>query len=307
MTKTGVIGLGAMGEGMARHLASANFEVKGFDIDPDAMNRLAGAGVSVCDTAHEAATDVDLLFVVVFRDSEADRILFGDDEKSGVLELLADGATVIMNTTVSPDTARDYEKRLAAMGYGYVDAPVTGGKAGADAGTLTVIASGDERSMTATKAAFDAVGARTYNCGDAAGDASTVKMINQMLVGCHVAAMCEALAFATKAGADPEMVYDVITPGTGNSEIFKSRAPHIFEEDYAPRGVTEIFTKDLGFVTDIARSIEFPLPMTSLALQQFLATASSGYARHDGIALAKIYENIGGVDIAKAHGKSKRK
>jgi len=282
---------------MARHLADADFEVKGFDIDPDAITRLADSGVAICDTAHEAATGVELLFVVVFRDTEADRILFGDDEKDGVLELLADGATVVMNTTVSPDTARDYEKRLAAMGYGYVDAPVTGGKAGADAGTLTVIASGNERSMTATKDAFDAMGGRTYNCGDAAGDASTV----------HVAAMCEALAFATKAGADPEMVYDVITHGTGNSEIFKSRAPHIFEEDYAPRGVTEIFTKDLGVVTEVARSIEFPLPMTSLALQQFVATASSGYARHDGIALAKIYENLGGVDIAKAHGKSKRK
>lgn len=305
MTKAGVIGLGAMGEGMARHLAANEFSVTGFDIDPEPMARLATEGVKVCSSAHEAATGVDLLFVIVFRDTEAQRILFGDDEKEGVLGLLAEGATVVMNTTVSPDTARDYEKQLADMGYGYVDAPVTGGKAGADNGTLTVIASGTESSMSAAQAAFDAMGGRTYNCGPAAGDASTVKMINQMLVGCHVAAMCEALAFATKAGADPEMVYDVITHGTGNSEIFKSRAPHIFEEDYAPRGVTEIFTKDLGFVTDIARSIEFPLPMTSLALQQFVATASSGYARHDGIALAKVYENIGGVDIAKAHGKSK--
>ncbi len=306
MTKAGVIGLGAMGEGMARHLAAGDFSVTGFDINPEPMARLAEAGVVACPSAREAAAGVDLLFVVVFRDSEADEILFGDGETGGVLDQLADGATVVMNTTVAPDTARAYEARLAKLGYGYVDAPVTGGKAGADAGTLTVIASGNEKSMNAAQAAFDAMGGRTYNCGPSAGDASTVKMINQMLVGCHVAAMCEALAFATKAGADPEMVYDVITHGTGNSEIFKSRAPHIFQKDYAPRGINEIFTKDLGFVTDIARSVEFPLPMTSLALQQFVATASSGFGREDGIALAKVYENIGGVDIAAAHGKSKR-
>lgn len=301
--KVGVIGLGAMGEGMARHLAAHGYKVSGYDINPAPMTRLESQGVARCDSALDAARDAQLLFLVVFRDTEADRVLFGDTDADGVLGVLAPGATIIMNTTVAPRTARDYEQRLNSAGFLYVDAPVTGGQAGADAGTLTVIASGSDAAMASTQKAFDAVGSTTYRCGDKAGDASTVKMINQMLVGCHVAATCEALAFAVKAGADPETVFEVITHGTGNSEIFKSRSPHIFNADYAPRGVTEIFTKDLGFVTELAREHEFPLPMTNQALQQFLTTASMGFLREDGIALAKVFEQIADVDISKAHGK----
>ena len=113
-------------------------------------------------------------------------------------------------------------------------------------------------------------------------------------------AAAEAMALATKAGADPQTVYDVITHGGGNSVVFESRVPYMIAEDYAPRGVVDIFIKDLGIVTDAARSLQFPLPMATAALQQFLAASAVGYGRSDDASVVKIYEQLAGVNVAEA-------
>lgn len=296
--KVAVIGLGAMGQGMARNLAKSDFEVTGFDIDANAMAELQASNISTAETAVAASRDAEIVFLVVFRLEQASALLF---ESSELLDAVAEGAVIVMNTTVAPEQAQSMATRLAERGFSYVDAPVTGGKKGADEASMTIIAAAPDSVMARTKAAFDAISGRTYHIGEEAGAASTVKMINQMLVGINVAATCEALAFATRAGADPKKVFDVITHGAGNSLAFETRAPNVFARDYSPRGVIEIFTKDLGIVSDVARKLAFPLPVMTSALQQYLAAAARGYGRDDDASVVKIYEELTGVDVAAAY------
>ena len=125
-------------------------------------------------------------------------------------------------------------------------------------------------------------------------------MINQLLVGTHVAAAAEAIALATRAGADPNVVFDVITHGAGNSVAFETRIPNILAGDYTPRGVVDIFIKDLGIVTETGKALRFPLPIASAALQQFLAASAAGHGGEDDGAVVKVYEELSGIDVAAA-------
>jgi 3-hydroxyisobutyrate dehydrogenase len=213
---------------------------------------------------------------------------------------LPKGATVVLHTTGRPEDAVRFEARLAETGHLMVDAPVTGGKAGADAGTLTVIASGSDEALAAAEAAFKAMSTTIYRIGDRAGAASTVKMINQLLVGVHGVAMAEALALATRAGADPKVVYDVITHGVGNSVVFERLVPFVLARDFEPRGATEILVKDLGIVLEAAKEFSLPLPLAAAALQQYMAAVEQGFLRADFSSVVKVYEQSAGVDVAQA-------
>ena len=293
----GFIGLGAMGDGMTKNLLKAGFTVNGYDVNPDAVARLAAAGgVAAADPA-TCAADADMLIVCVFSAEQANAVLFGD---GGAASTLKPGTTVVMSTTMAPDACREMAARLEATGHLFIDAPVTGGKRGADAGTLTVIAAGSDAAMAAADGPFKAMGDRVYLVGDSAGAASSVKMINQLLVGTHVAVAAEAIALAARAGADPAVVYDVITHGAGNSVAFESRIPNILAGDYSPRGVVDIFIKDLGIVTEAGKALRFPLPIASAALQQFLAASAAGHGGEDDGAVVKVYEQLTGVDVAGA-------
>jgi 3-hydroxyisobutyrate dehydrogenase len=293
----GFIGLGAMGDGMTRRLLGAGFQVRGYDLDAGRVARLREAGGQGVGSPAEAAEGMDLLVVVVFTADQAEEVLFGEH---GAAAALAPGATVAMHTTMAPGRAQALEARLAQTNHLLLDAPVTGGVMGADAGTLTFIVSGPEAAMEAARPAFEAMGRKIAWCGDRAGPGSTVKMINQLLCGIHVAATAEGIALATRAGADPNVVFDVIRSGAANSFVWENRVPTILEGDYTPRGIVDLFTKDLDIVLQAGKALSFPLPMTASAQQQFLAAASLGHGRADDSAVVKIYEQLGGVDVAAA-------
>jgi len=293
----GFIGLGAMGDGMSKNLLRAGFTVRGFDIERSRVERLAEAGGVATASARDAADGADLLIVLVFTAGQAETVLFGKD---GALETLPQGATVVMHTTMAPDSVRAIEARLAESGHLLLDAPITGGTTGADAGTLTIIVSGPEQALEAARPAFAALGEKIAYCGAQIGAGSTVKMINQMMCGILVVATAEGISLAAKAGADPNIVYDVIKSGAARSFVWENRVPTILARDFTPRGVVEIFTKDLGIVLEAGKALDFPLPMTALAQQQFLAAAAMGYERADDGAVVKVYEQLTGVDVAAA-------
>ena len=297
VTKIGFIGLGSMGDGMTKNLLKAGYAVSGYDVNPDAVARLAEAGGMASADPAACAADADMLIVCVFSAEQANAVLFGD---KGAAAVLKSGATVVMSTTMAPDACKAIAGRLEKTGHLFIDAPVTGGKRGADLGTLTVIAAGSDAAMAAAEGPFKAMGDRVYHVGDSAGAASSVKMINQLLVGTHVAAAAEAIALAARAGADPAVVYDVITHGAGNSVAFETRIPNILAGDFTPRGVVDIFIKDLGIVAETGRALRFPLPIASAALQQFLAASAAGHGGKDDGAVVKVYEQLSGVDVAGA-------
>lgn len=292
--RIGFVGLGQMGQGQARNLVKAGFEVAGYDIDAGAVRRFVEAGGRAAASPAAAAEGAELFIVLVFTAEQAEAVLFGQD---GAVAALGDGVSVVLHTTGAPEDAARLAGRLAEAGHPMLDCPVTGGKAGADAGSLTAIVAGPEAAFNAAEPALQAMCARLVRVGETPGQASTVKMINQMLVGVHAVATAEALTLAVKAGADPETVYEVITNGSGNSAIFTRLVPLFLARDFESRGALAIMLKDLGVVTEAARRHEAPMPLAAAALQQYLAAAAQGHAAEDLGAVVKAYEAAAKVEV----------
>ena len=185
-----------------------------------------------------------------------------------------------------------------STGRHYLDAPISGGAQRAAQGELTILASGSPAAFARARPALDAMAAKLYELGDAAGQGAAFKMINQLLAGVHIAAASEAITFAAKQGLDIRKVYEVITASAGNSWMFENRMPHVLDGDYAPRSAVEIFVKDLGIIQDMARTAKFPVPVAAAALQMFLMTAASGMGRDDDASVARMYARVTGTQAA---------
>ena len=291
-TKVAVIGLGSMGFGMAASLLRAGFAVGGCDVSRDAVDRLVAAGGEGAATAAEAARAADVVVAVVVNASQTETVLFGPD---GCAAAMAPGTVFVSSATMKPEAARALASRLEAEGKLFLDAPMSGGAARAADGTLTMLASGRPEAFARADAALRAMTERLYTLGDEAGIGSAFKMVNQLLAGVHIAAACEAIAFAARQGLDLARVYDVITQSAGNSWMFENRIPHVLDGDYAPRSAVGIFTKDLGIVMDMAREADFPVPVAGAALQMFLMSAAAGMKADDDASVARLYARISGV------------
>ena len=293
-SKIAVIGLGSMGLGMATSLIRAGLDVCGCDISEAARARIEAAGGRSAATPCEAAAGAAAVLVVVVNATQTDAVLFGED---GAAAALPEGAVILASATMAPAEARRLAARAAAIGLHYLDAPISGGAAKAASGELTVMASGSAEAFAAAEPVLNAIAARVHTVGDEAGIGASFKIVNQLLAGAHIAAACEAMAFAASLDLDLARVFEVITQSAGNSWMFENRVPHILEGDYSPRSAVSIFTKDLGIVSDIGRSGNFPLPVASAALQLFLATAAAGMARDDDASVARLYAKIAGLAL----------
>jgi len=292
-----VIGLGSMGFGMATSLLRAGFAVTGCDVSADSVARFKTAGGEGATTPAEVVRDAEIVVSVVVNAAQTEAVLFGED---GALEAMAPGAVFVSAATMDPEIARRLAARVEASGRLYLDAPISGGAQRAAQGELTILASGSAAAFAKARPALDAMALRLYELGDAPGQGSAFKMINQLLAGVHIAAASEAISFAAKQGLDIRKVYEVITASAGNSWMFENRVPHVLEGDYTPRSAVDIFVKDLGIVQDMARNAKFPVPMSAAALQMFLMASAAGMGRDDDIAVAKIYAQVTGAPLPGA-------
>ena len=294
-----VIGLGSMGFGMAVSLLKGRFAVTGFDVNGDAMTRFAELGGRPAESPSQAAKGADVILSVVVNSVQTEEVLFG---LSGAAQAATGGAVLLSCATMSPDAARSFAARAAAMGLGYIDAPISGGAVRAAAGELTVMASGAPEAFSKARPVLDCIAAKVYELGEDAGTGAAFKMVNQLLAGVHIAAACEAITFAKAMNLDITKVYEVITASAGNSWMFENRVPHILEGDYAPRSAVDIFTKDLGIVSDIGRGLKFPTPIASMALQMFVMTAAAGMGRDDDASVARMIAQVAGLDLPGMEG-----
>ena len=291
-----VVGLGSMGLGMALSLVRAGHGVRGVDVNPQAVARLVAAGGAAAATPAQGAAGADVAVIVVVNAAQVDAVLDGPD---GLLAGLAAGATVMACPTMSPDDARRIAARVAEQGMHYIDAPISGGAVKAEAGQLTIMASGAPEAFAAARPALEAMAATVYERGPEPGTGAAFKVVNQLLAGVHIAAACEAITFAKSLGLDIARVYEVIRNSAGNSWMFENRIPHVLEGDYSPRSATAIFTKDLGIVTTMGREGHFPLPIASTALQLFVMTEAAGMGRDDDASVARLFAQIAGLDLPK--------
>ena len=297
--RIGFIGLGAMGAGMAANLVRAGFVVTGCDRRQEAVDALVKLGGRAATAPAAAAKDAALLFVMVVNDRQVDEVLFGAE---GALETLAQGATVVLSSTVPAAFVRDLGERLAERGIHLLDAPVSGGAVGAEGGTLTIMASGSAEAFAAADAALEACSKQVYRLGDQPGIGSTVKAVNQLLAGVNLVTAAEGMAFGTALGADPRVLFEVIRGAAGGSWMFENRVPHMLDDDFTPKSAVDIWVKDLALVLDTGRSLRMPLPMAAAAYQVVMMAAARGLGAIDDAAFVKVYEEFTGRKIVPNDG-----
>jgi len=287
--QVGVIGLGSMGGGVAKSLLRNGFPVTVCDVRPAVVESFVALGAKPATSPAELAAACTIVIVLVVNAEQVESVMFGAD---GAAPALPPGSTVVMSVTLPPDYAEKLAQRLADRGILMLDAPVSGGEAKAATGEMTVMASGPPEAFARCEAVLAAIAQKVYRLGDAAGTGSKVKMINQLLAGVHIAASAEAMALGIKSGADPQVLYEVISNSAGSSWMFQNRVPHILDGDYAPRSAVNIFVKDLGIVLEAGKGHKFPLPLTAAAHQMFLMAAAAGYGPEDDAAVVKIFPGI---------------
>jgi L-threonate 2-dehydrogenase len=284
-----VVGLGAMGLGMAGSLRRAGFHVRACDVRAEVAQKFAAKGGTACATPAEAAAAADIVVSVVVNASQTEGVLFGEN---GAARAMRKGSLFVMCSTVDPNWSIALEQRLADLGLLYLDAPISGGASKAATGTMTMMTAGRPEAYAKAGRVLDAMAANVYRLGDCAGNGSKVKIINQLLAGVHIAAAAEAMALGLRVGVDPQALYEVITHSAGNSWMFENRMAHVLAGDYTPLSAVDIFVKDLGLVLDTARATKFPLPLSATAHQMFMQASSAGHGREDDSAVIKIFPGI---------------
>jgi 3-hydroxyisobutyrate dehydrogenase len=285
----GVIGLGAMGRGMAHSLRRAGYHVHVCDVRAEAAQAFATDGGMACADPAEVAAHCEVVVSVVVNAAQTEAVLFG---AGGAAAAMRPGSVFVMCSTVDPNWSVALESRLAALGVLYLDAPISGGAAKAASGQMTMMTAGRPDAYAKVGDALDAMAAKVYRLGDRAGNGSKVKIINQLLAGVHIAAAAEAMALGLREGVDATALYEVITHSAGNSWMFENRMAHVLAADYTPLSAVDIFVKDLGLVLDTARATKFPLPLSATAHQMFMQASTAGHGREDDSAVIKIFPGI---------------
>jgi len=292
----GVIGLGAMGLGIAQTLRRRGYTVLACDARPGAAAEFARAGGSACDWPDEVAAQTNVVVSVVVNAEQTESVLFG---AHGAASAMRPGSVFVMCSTVAPQWSMELEARLNEAGILYIDAPISGGAAKAASGQMTMMTAATPAAYAAANPVLNAMAGKVYRLGDKAGAGSQVKIINQLLAGVHIAAAAEAMALGLRAGVDAAALYEVITHSAGNSWMFENRMAHVLAGDYTPLSAVDIFVKDLGLVLDTARASKFPLPLAATAHQMFMQASSAGYGNEDDSAVIKIFPGIRLPDAAK--------
>ncbi len=284
-----VIGLGSMGMGAARSCIRAGLNTYGVDINAEALQSLSSAGAAgVAADCAEFTAELDSVLLLVVNAEQCRRILFDN----GLAENMLPGTAVMVSATMSADDAKDIAGRLAERQLIALDAPVSGGAAKADKGEMTVMASGPEEAFDKLAPVLDAIAVSVYRIGSEIGMGATVKIIHQLLAGVHIAVGAEAMAMAAKAGIPLDMMYEVVTNAAGNSWMFENRMKHVVDGDYSPKSMVDIFVKDMGLVTDVAQSLNFPIYLGSTAYQMFTSASNEGHGKEDDSAVIKIFKGL---------------
>jgi len=294
--KIGFIGLGAMGLPMAVNLVKTGHLVTAFDVNPGALKAFSDEGGQVADSAADAARTADFFVLMVVNGDQADDVLFGSGNAA---EALQSGACVIASCTQPPAQAKALGEKLAKHQLTLVDAPVSGGVAGAQTGTLTIMASCPAHVFETARPLLDGVGRNIFHVGEEHGDGSTAKLINQLLCGVHIAAAAEALQLAEAAGVDPKAVFDIVSVSAASSWMLNDRGLRMLEQAPEVRSAVDIFVKDLGIVLDHGRAARHGLPLSATAHQMFLAASGAGLGRADDSQVIQSYRALNKTPVSE--------
>jgi 2-hydroxy-3-oxopropionate reductase len=293
--KLGFIGLGIMGAPMAGHLRKAGHELY-VRTRSKVPQELIDAGAVACATPKEVAQKADTIFTMVPDTPDVEKVLFGAD---GVASGLSKGKTVVDMSSISPIETKGFAKRINELGCDYLDAPVSGGEVGAKAASLTIMVGGPEDTFARVKPLFELMGKNITLVGGN-GDGQTCKVANQIIVALNIAAVSEALVFASKAGADPARVRQALMGGFAASRILEVHGERMIKRTFNPGFRINLHQKDLNLALAGARALGVSLPQTANAQQLFQACDANGMGQLDHSALVRALEIMAKHEVAKA-------
>jgi 2-hydroxy-3-oxopropionate reductase len=284
--KIGFIGLGIMGAPMAGHLLDAGHTL--FVNTHGATPEPFASKATVCKTGAEVAQQADLVFVMVPDTPDVELVLFGE---GGVAAGLSKGKVVVDCSSIDPVATKGFAKKIEALGCGYVDAPVSGGEVGAKAASLTIMCGGQDEVFARVKPLLDKMGKNITLVGGA-GDGQVCKVANQIIVALNIAAVGEALVFASKAGADPAKVRQALMGGFAASRILEVHGERMIKRTFAPGFRIALHQKDLNLAMQSARALGVALPQTAGAAQLMNACSALGHGQSDHSALVRALEAL---------------
>lgn len=283
-----VLGLGAMGLPMATRLAE-DLPVRGFDINDARLALAAEAGITRCESAHDAVDGADAVLLAVRDAAQLADVLFGS---SGIAPSLGEGAVVILTSTVGTEGLADIVDRLAEYGVELVDAPLSGGPARAGSGDLLIVVGATPAAREKAQPVLERLASTLTVVGDRPGDGQALKTVNQLLCGVHIAAAAEALALADALGLDTARTLEALGAGAAASFMLANRGPRsleAYDEDGAEvLSRLDIFVKDMGIVTKAARALHLATPVASAAEQLYLLGEAQGLGEHDDSAVIRV-------------------
>jgi 2-hydroxy-3-oxopropionate reductase len=295
MSKLGFIGLGIMGNPMAAHLIAAGHEVFMTTLGKVPAELLTGKG-KACDSITDVVKQADIIFLMLPDTPDVAKVLFGE---GGVSLALTKGKTVVDMSSISPMDTKEFAKKINALGCDYLDAPVSGGEVGAKAASLTIMVGGPQAAFDLVKPLFELMGKNITLVGGN-GDGQTCKVANQIIVALNIAAVGEALLFASKAGADPAKVRQALMGGFASSRILEVHGERMIKRTFAPGFRIGLHQKDLNLALSGARTLGLALPQTAGAAQLMQACAANGMQDLDHSALVRALELLGNHEVAKS-------
>lgn len=294
MQKIGFVGLGIMGKPMAKNLLAAGKSLVVYDIVPAAVEELVSAGAEKGTSPRDVAERSDMVITMLPNSPHVKEAVCGKD---GILEGTRKGQIVVDMSSIAPLVSRELGALLAEKGAEMLDAPVSGGQEKAEKGTLAIMVGGSETSYEKVKDILAAMGKSTL-VGDL-GAGQTTKLVNQSIVAVNIAAIAEGMAFAKKAGVDPEKVFNAIRGGLAGSQCMEDKAPRMFEGRYNPGFRINLHIKDLTNVLETSRSIHVSMPLTAQLMEMFQNLAAEGHETLDHGALGLFYEKLNSLSLKK--------
>ena len=294
MKNVGIIGLGDMGIGLSRNILKAGFKLTGFDLRKERQAMLTDLGGVAASSIADVGQNSDIVFVMVLNGTQVQSVIC---DAGGLADTMAAGKYIIVSATIKPSEVQAVAPTLTEKGIKLLDSPVSGGKSGAENGTLTMMVAAPEADLEACRDLLEAVGKNIFHVGDSAGQGQTVKGALQALIGSTFTAIFEAMVLGIKAGADPRKLYEVFCSSGVGSNLLKDCGELILQRKFEKTG-SHIGTmyKDIGISLSMARENGCAMFTTAAAFELFQSGIAL-FPAGDNWSIIKLLEQIAGVEV----------
>ena len=293
--KIGFIGLGIMGKPMSRNLMKAGHKLVVYDVVAAPVEELAAEGAQKGASCADVASRTELIITMLPDGPDVEKAVLGP---GGVLEGARPGAVLVDMSSISPIVSQRIGAECAGKGIEFLDAPVSGGEPKAIDGTLAIMAGGKPEVFEKVRPVLQAMGSTVTLTGPV-GAGNVTKLANQIIVACNIAAMGEALVLATKAGIDPEVVFNAIKGGLAGSTVLNAKAPMVVNRNFKPGFRIRLHQKDLRNALLAAETLQVPLPITSLVQQMVVSLMNEGKGDLDHSGIVQFIETMAQIEIRK--------